>query len=167
MTKSSALANGGGGGTIKSPVVDKVYARRYHFNSFELVASRPGHHVDTELHARRHVEEKRRRAVQVQFHGPLLVHGGGVTNVQCRAQPISLACWSLHRRTGRHVISDRSVTFCYFRETNPNVRTRVQTNNILWTTHVVSNVNNVITADNGIVFYSIRGIKRREKILWL
>lgn len=52
-----------------------MYAGRDHFNAFEFFARRPGHHVDAEFHAGRNVEEKRRRSVREQFHGPLLVHG--------------------------------------------------------------------------------------------
>lgn len=56
------------------PIVHKVHTRRYHFDSFELVAGRPGHHVDAEFHAGRDVEKKRRSAVHVQLHRPFLVH---------------------------------------------------------------------------------------------
>lgn len=57
------------------PVVHEMYTWRYHFDPFESVASRPGHHIDAEFHARRDIQEKRRRAIYVQFHGLILIHG--------------------------------------------------------------------------------------------
>lgn len=54
-----------------------MYAGRYHLEPLEPVAGRPGHHVHAKLHARRHVQEKRGRAVRVQSHRRVLVHRGG------------------------------------------------------------------------------------------
>lgn len=56
------------------PVVHEMYTGRYHFNSFEFVASRPGHHVDAEFHAGRHVQKERGSTVHVQFHCTVLIH---------------------------------------------------------------------------------------------
>lgn len=64
-----------------------MYTGRYHFNAFEFFARRPGHHVDAEFHAGRNVEEKRRRAVREQFHGPLLVHGRRLRAQRARRLP--------------------------------------------------------------------------------
>lgn len=58
-----------------------MYARWYHLDPLEPVASSPGHHVHTKLHTRRNVQKERGRAVRVQSHCCVLIHGDGSNDI--------------------------------------------------------------------------------------
>lgn len=74
-----------------------MYTGWYHLDPLEPVTSCPGHHIHTEFHAWRHVQKKRGRAIRVQSHRCVLIHGDGSDDVGHYTHCENNNCWQSKR----------------------------------------------------------------------